>query len=84
MHPVDILVVDDGIDGEIGLDVSVRTEGSDFGHVVEREITAAARAHIEAANAEIHGVGTCLDGGRQTFAAPDRSHYLKIFSFHNR
>ena len=46
--------------------------------IVDGERIGRVRPHVELADAEVDGIGTCLDGGGQTFARPHRGHDFKI------
>ena len=82
VHGVDVLAIDDGVDGEIALQSRLLADGSDVLQVVDAKGTGGMRAHIELSDAEIHGIGSGMDGCRQTFSRPHRSHDFKIFTFH--
>ena len=79
----DVLVIDDGVDGEVGFHSGLVADGGNFAQVVEGEVHTRAGTHVEAFHAEIYGVGTGVDGRMQTFVAPHWSHYFKIGTFHS-
>lgn len=65
VHRLHILVVDDGVDREIGLDVMRPACGDDVVEVVEIEVVGGVGAHVELSHTEVDGVGTSLDSRRQ-------------------
>ena len=64
VHGVDVLAVDDGVDGEVGLDAMSLALGGDMPEVVDGERVGGVGTHVELSDAEIHGVGTSLDSCR--------------------
>ena len=77
-----LVVIDYGVDGKIGLDTRGIARGGDVAQVVEREIGRRTRTHVQTLHPEIYRVGTGIDCGMQRLEAAHRRHYLKIFSIH--
>ena len=82
MHVMDILIVDNCIDGEIRPDITAFTFGSYISEVIKGEIKTAAASHVEPLYTEINGIGTGIKGCRQRFSATYRGHYFKLTPFH--
>src|SRR3712207_755388 len=68
VHRGDVLTVADGIYRKIGLNVMFGAGSGYLPQVVNGEMIGRVRPHIELANAEIHRVGTGLNGGGEAFA----------------
>ena len=74
VHVVDVLVIDDSVHGEVGLDASL---GAPLGYgvqVVDREIHARLGAHVKVLDAKIDGIGTTLLRRHQALPRPHGSH----------
>ena len=67
VHYGNVLAVNYGIDREIGFYAVLVACGSDFAQVVDGECTCGTGAHVQLPDAEIHGVGSSLNGSRQAF-----------------
>ncbi len=80
----DILVINYGIDREVGFHPVLVADGGDVAQIVESEIHTRTRTHVQPLHTEIYRVSTGIDCRMQALVAPHRSHYLKIFPFHNR
>ena len=78
VHVVDVFAIDDGIDGEVGLDAMCLALGSDMLEVVDGKGVGGVGTHIELPDAEIHGIGASLYGGRERLPRPHGSHHLEI------
>ena len=84
-HPLDfghVLVKDDRIDREIGLDAVLVHKAHDLGQVFDRKGARGKRTHVELAHAEIHRIGSGLNGRRQRFARARGRHEFKVASLH--
>ena len=82
VHQCEFVVVDDGIDRQVGLDTALVGYGYNLRHVVERKVGCRLRPHVELSDAEIDRIGTRIDGCPQRFVTPHRSHYLYVAAFH--
>ena len=78
VHGSDVLTIDDGVHGEVGLDVVATACLSDEPQVVDGEGVGRVGTHIELADTEVYTVGTCLDGGLQTLVRAYGCHDLII------
>ena len=82
MHRVHVLVVDDGVDRQIGLD-AMRTAGRhDVVQVVKVKVIGTVRPHVELTHSKVNKVGTSLDGGGKRLTAAYRRHNLVIVCCH--
>ena len=79
---VEVGIVDYGVDRQVCLDLFLVASAHDFGEVVEGEVRARPRAHVQALYAEVYCVGAGLDSRCQRLIAPHRGHYFKIFPLH--
>ena len=70
------------VDGEVCFYLGIVASTYNLGQVVECEVGARARPHVEAFDSEVYGIRPGFDSRRQRLVAPHRSHYLKIFPFH--
>ena len=68
VHGGNVLAIDDGVDGEVGLYAMFIACGCNLSQVVNCECTCRPCTHIQFANAEIYGVGTSLNGSRKAFS----------------
>ncbi len=68
VHLLDLTVVDDGVDGEVGADADL-----------DGEVGCGAGAHIEFADAEIDCVGTALNGSPQALPGAYGRHDFDFF-----
>ena len=75
-------VIDNGVDREIGLHSGLAAYRGDVAEIVEGEVDRRARPHVEPLDSEIYRISPCLDGGMERLVAPDGSHDLKIFPVH--
>ncbi len=83
-HLLEVLAVDDGIYGEVGLDVLLGAGGGDFLQVVDGEGGGRVGSHVELLNAEVYGVRSGIDGGSEAFPRAHGSHYLIFVLYHSR
>ena len=67
-HQGQVVLVDDGVDGEVTLHPRCLTAGDDVGQVGHGEAAGGVGPHVEGFDAEIDGVGTGLYGGGQGLA----------------
>ena len=65
LHRGNVVVIDDGIDSEIGLDAMLIASSSNLTQVVDGEMIGRVRTHVQLADAEIDRVCSSLDGSRQ-------------------
>ena len=77
-HQLYVLVVDDGVDGQIALHAVLGTDGSNVVQVVDGEMIGRVRAHVELLHSEVDTVGTCLYGSLKAFTRTHGRHYLVI------
>ena len=82
VHGRHLVLVDDGVDRQVGLDARFVRRGDDAPEVVEREVRRRSRAHVEFPDAEVDGVGTGLDGRGEGLVGARGGHDLDIGSFH--
>ena len=82
-HLGHILVVDDGVDGEVGFHTVFVADRGNAAEVVEGEVHAGTGTHIQAFHAEVHGVGSGVYSSPQTLVRAYGRHYLKILSVHS-
>ena len=80
VHRLDIFAVDDGIHRQIGLDALCLARPGNLLEVVDGEVVGRVGTHIQLPDAEVHGVGSGMDGGCQRLAGADRCHYLEFVS----
>ncbi len=78
VHQRDVLVVDDGVDRQIGLYTMTVALAGYVAQVVDGKRAGRMGAHVQLLDAEIHRVGSRLNGRRQTLARPHGRHHLKI------
>ena len=78
-HLGKLVVVDDGVEGEVGAHAGGVGDAAYLAEVVDGEVGGGAGAHVEVAHAEVDGVGTALDGGVQAGVGAHRAHYLHFF-----
>ena len=64
-HGGDVVIIDDGVEREIGLDAVLLALRGNLLEVGDGEGVGGMGTHIELADAEIDGVGTRLNGGHQ-------------------
>ena len=81
-HILQVFIVKDDIEGEVGLDRGFGTNPDYLLQVFHLEIVGGMRAHIQALHAEINGIGSALDCRLQTFEIACRSHYFQILVLH--
>ncbi len=77
-----LVVVDDGIDREVGADPCVVRRAYDAGEVLFGEVGGRVGAHVERPHAEIYGVGSGLYGCGERLVAPHGSHQFYVRTFH--
>ena len=65
------------VQGEIGVNPALSASARYLGQVVRLEVDAASRAHVEGAETEIHGIGTCVDRSLQASEVASRREYLR-------
>ena len=82
LHEFYIVVVDDGIDGEITFHTVFPTYTGYFTQIVEREIIRTPSPHIEAFDTEVYRTGSSLYGGGQRFVRAHGGHDFEIFYGH--
>ena len=75
-HILKILVVEDDVEGEIGLDTVFRAYTHDLVKVSHLEVVGGVRTHVELLNTEVYGVCTSLYRSMQTFKIARRGHDL--------
>ena len=63
VHVVDVLVIDDGVDRQVTLHAVLVAPLGDGVQVLEREVDARARPHVQPFDAKVDGIGTALLGG---------------------
>ena len=68
-----------GVESQIGFHSAFAAAAGYFGQVTFFEVYAAARTHIESAEAEIDGIGTSVKRGLQTCEIACRREYLGAF-----
>lgn len=78
-----LVLVDDGVDREVGLDPCGVCRGDDLRQVVEREIRSRRRAHVELPDAEIYRVRPGLYGCGQCFVRPYGGHDFYLGALHS-
>ena len=76
-HGRQVLIVNDRVDGEIGLDAVLRASLGYFPQVRDVEMVGRMGTHIQLSNAEIYRVGSSLYGRGQRLLASHGSHYLE-------
>ena len=82
-HRSEVFVVEGYVERQVAAesvfpaDIAYRLE------VFRCEIVGGVRTHVEVADAEIHGVGTALDGGLQAFEIACGGHDLQLVIFHD-
>ena len=81
-HQGDVLVVDDGVHGEVALHAVLVARTGYFAQVVDGERIGRTGTHVQVLDAEVDGVCSGLYGSGQRLARADGGHYLKIFQFH--
>ena len=79
-HRGEIVVVDDRVDREVGLDPVLGADGDDLPQVANVEVIGRMGPHVEPAHAEIDGVGTRLDGRGERLVAAHGGHDLVLFA----
>ena len=79
-HGGEVVVVDDRVDGEVGLDSVLGADGDDLPQVANVEVIGRMGPHVEPAHAEIDGVGTRLDGRGERLVAAHGGHDLVLFA----
>ena len=84
LHGAQFVLIDDGIDRQVGLYPRSVGRSHNLGQVVEGKVGRRGRTHIEFAHPEIDRVGTRLDGGSQCFVRPHGGHQFDVASFHYR
>ena len=79
-HRGEVVVVDDRVDREVGLDLVLGADGDDLPQVANVEVIGRMGPHVEPAHAEIDGVGTRLDGRGERLVAAHGGHDLVLFA----
>ena len=81
---LDFLVVDNRVEGQVGLDFFFMADPGDFGQIFHLEVECGSGSHIEFPDTEIDGIGSGLDGGMQGGVGTHRSHdfYGLFFLYH--
>ena len=82
MHVGHFVLVDDGVDRQVGLHAVLVGRGDDARQVVEREVRGRSGAHVEFSHAEVDRVGPGVDGGHQRLVGADRGHDFYLGTFH--
>ena len=77
-HERHVLVVDDGVDGEVALNAVCGGSGGYLAEVAEGEGAGRAGTHVQVAYAEVDAVGTSLNGSRQRLARAYGGHDFKV------
>ena len=72
------MIVNDGVEGEVGFGVAGLAALGHFLQVFQREVGLTVRAHVQLLHPEIDGVGATLQGCRQRFERPGRGHDLNV------
>ena len=72
-----LVLEQDCVEGEIALHLSAAAR--DFGEVGFPEVDTAPRTHVECAEPEVHGVGTCVDRGLKACEVPGWGKNLRTF-----
>ena len=78
VHGGYVVIVDDGVDGEVGLDAMAVARGGYVVQVGYGKVVSRVRPHIQLPNAEIDRACSGLYGSSEALARTDRGHNLKI------
>ena len=68
VHGLYVLAINDGVDGEIGLDAVFVARGCYLTQVVNGEVIGRMGTHVKLSYSKIHGIGTGLYGGCETLS----------------
>ena len=82
VHLLQLVVVDDRIDREVGLHSRLAGDGNDPVQILEGEVGRRLGPHVQRADPEIDRVGPGRDGRPQRFVGPHRGHDFDIRPFH--
>lgn len=83
VYGLHLVLVDDGVDREVGLDPCGVCRGDDLRQIVEREVRSRRRAHVELSDAEIYRVRPGLYGCGQCFVRPYGGHDFYLGALHS-
>ena len=84
VHLLDLVVVDDRIDRQVGLDARLVSDLDNLIQIIESEVGRRGRAHIERTDAKVNRIGSRLDRRQQRLVRARRRHYFDIFTFDHR
>ena len=82
VHRLHLIIIDDGIDREVGFNTRSVGNLDNLLQVGLGEVCSRGGAHIESANAEIYRVGTGIYRSVERLVTPYRGHNLYICAFH--
>ena len=83
-HIGHVLVVDDGVDREVTLHAALLAPLCYGVKVVDGEVDARLRPHVQALDAEVDGIGTGLPSRRERLPRAYGSHYFKVAALHSQ
>ena len=83
-HLGKVSVVEGNVEGEVGSDAVIPAYSHDFRQVFYGKVAGGAGAHVQPAHAEIHRIGTALDGSVQAVETTRRRHYFQLFPVHDK
>ena len=78
-HQSNVFIVYYGVDSKITLDTVLIAYLRNLPQIVDGKRAGRTGTHVQALNAKIDGIGTCLDGCCKGFARAHRSHYFEVF-----
>jgi hypothetical protein len=68
------MIINDGIQGEIGSDIPLPATIGNLLQVIQGEIDRGSRAHVQLLNSKVHRVSTIVQRGLQGFKISSRGH----------
>ena len=74
MHRLQLFIVHNDIQCQISFGARLMAALDDFRQIFFRKIDCGAGTHVQLSYAEVHGVRSALQGGRQRFKRPRRGH----------
>ena len=81
-HFLEVLVVKGYVECEIRPHAVLAADAADLGKVFSGEVVGRVRPHIQAADSEIDGIRSALNGGLQALEIARRGHYLQLPGVH--